>query len=77
MAFVGRHTDALNIFDRFRVVAKIKLALDDLLAAEARRMAHEGCEPLLNYEGDRPRHKETTPRQARDIGINPGRSLPR
>ena len=40
-------TNALNILDRFHVVAKMNLALDDVRAAEARRMAQEGYEPLL------------------------------
>lgn len=40
-------THALNILDRFHVVAKMNLALDDVRAAEARRMAREGYEPLL------------------------------
>ena len=41
-------TNALNILDRFHVVAKMNLALDDVRAAEARRMMQEGYEPLLN-----------------------------
>jgi transposase len=45
---IKRHcTHALNILDRFHVVAKMNLALDDVRAAEARRMAREGYEPLL------------------------------
>ena len=40
-------THALNILDRFHIVAKMNLALDDVRAAEARRMAQEGYEPLL------------------------------
>jgi len=40
-------THALNILDRFHVVAKMNLALDDVRAVEARRMAQEGYEPLL------------------------------
>lgn len=42
-------TNALNILDRFHVVAKMNLALDDVRAAEARRMAQEGYEPLLKH----------------------------
>ncbi len=38
---------ALSILDRFHVVAKMNLALDDVRAAEARRMAQEGYEPAL------------------------------
>ena len=40
-------TNALNILDRFHVVAKMNLALDDVRAAEARRMTQEGYEPVL------------------------------
>jgi transposase len=40
-------THALNVLDRFHVVAKMNLALDDVRAAEARRMAHDGYEPVL------------------------------
>ncbi|MBP0633526.1 MULTISPECIES: transposase [unclassified Cupriavidus] len=41
--------NALNILDRFHIVAKMNLALDDVRAAEARRMANEqvrGALPL-------------------------------
>jgi len=38
---------ALNILDRFHIVAKLNEALDDVRAAEARRMAQAGHEPLL------------------------------
>jgi len=48
LALIKKHcTNALNILDRFHVVAKMNLALDDVRAAEARRMAQEGYEPLL------------------------------
>src|SRR5690606_41589979 len=40
-------TNALNILDRFHVVAKMNLAIDDVRAAEARRMAQDGYEPVL------------------------------
>jgi transposase len=39
--------NALNILDRFHVVAKMNLALDDVRAAEARRMVQDGYEPVL------------------------------
>ncbi len=42
-------TNALNILDRFHIVAKMNLALDDVRAAEARRMAQAGYEPLLKH----------------------------
>jgi transposase len=48
LELIKRHcTNALNILDRFHIVAKMNLALDDVRAAEARRMAQEGYEPLL------------------------------
>lgn len=36
-----------RILDRFHVVAKMNLVLDDVRAAEARRMAQDGYEPAL------------------------------
>ena len=42
---------ALNILDRFHMVAKLNTALDELSivnrAGEARRMVREGYEPML------------------------------
>ena len=38
---------ALNILDRFHIVAKMNDALDDVRAAESRKMAQEGFEPVL------------------------------
>ena len=38
---------ALNILDRFHIVAKMNKALDDVRAAEARRMEGDGYEPVL------------------------------
>jgi transposase len=38
---------ALNILDRFHIVAKMNEALDDVRAAETRKMAQDGHEPLL------------------------------
>ncbi len=38
---------ALHILDRFHIVAKMNQALDDVRAAESRKMAEEGHEPLL------------------------------
>lgn len=40
-------TNALNILDRFHVVAKLNVAIDEVRASEARRMAHDGYEPVL------------------------------
>jgi transposase len=42
-----RCTNALNILDRFHIVAKMNDALDDVRAAEARRLAQDGYEPVL------------------------------
>jgi transposase len=38
---------ALNILDRFHMVAKLNKALDEVRAGEARRMVREGYEPVL------------------------------
>ena len=40
-------SQALHILDRFHVVAKMNKALDEVRAAESRRMAQQGHEPLL------------------------------
>ena len=48
LKLIARHcTSALNILDRFHVVAKANLALDEVRAHEARRMAQDGYEPVL------------------------------
>jgi transposase len=45
---IAKHCkQALNILDRFHVVAKLNVALDEIRASEARRMAREGYEPVL------------------------------
>ena len=40
-------SQALNILDRFHIVAKMNKAVDEVRAAEARRMAAAGYEPVL------------------------------
>src|SRR5664280_2825182 len=40
-------SQALHILDRFHIVAKMNKALDEVRAAESRKMAQEGHEPLL------------------------------
>jgi transposase len=40
-------SQALNILDRFHIVAKVNKALDDVRSAEARRMKGDGYEPVL------------------------------
>ena len=48
LQLIAKHcTHALNILDRFHVVAKMNLALDDVRAAQARRMVQDGYEPVL------------------------------
>ena len=45
---IAKHcAQALNILDRFHVVAKLNKALDEVRAGEARRMLREGYEPVL------------------------------
>lgn len=43
-----RCSKALHILDRFHIVAKMNKALDEVRAAESRKMAHEGHPPLLS-----------------------------
>ena len=48
LQLIAKHCpQALNILDRFHLVAKLNKALDDVRASEARRMVREGYEPLL------------------------------
>ena len=49
LEMIAKHCpQALNILDRFHMVAKLNKALDEVRAGEARRMVREGYEPLLN-----------------------------
>src|SRR5271169_899894 len=41
-------SQALHILDRFHIVAKLNKALDEVRAAESRRMAQDGHPPLLS-----------------------------
>src|SRR5205823_6397094 len=43
-----RCSEALHILDRFHIVAKMNKALDEVRAAESRKMAQEGHPPLLS-----------------------------
>ena len=43
-----RCPNALNILDLFHIVAKMNKALDDVRAAEVRRLARDGYEPVLH-----------------------------
>ena len=48
LQLIAKHcTQALNILDRFHVVAKMIFALDEVRAAEARRLVQDGYEPVL------------------------------
>jgi transposase len=48
LKLIAKHcTQALNILDRFHVVAKMNVALDEVRAGEARKMAQDGYEPVL------------------------------
>lgn len=48
LKLIAKHcTNALNILDRFHVVAKMNRAIDEVRAAEARRMIRDGYEPVL------------------------------
>ena len=40
-------TGALNILDRFHVVAKLNVAIDEIRAGEARQLVKDGFEPVL------------------------------
>jgi transposase len=42
-----RCSQALHILDRFHIVAQMNKALDEVRAAESRKMAQEGYQPLL------------------------------
>jgi transposase len=44
-----RAAQAIHVLDRYHIVAKLNLALDEVRAVEARRMKAEGCEPLLKH----------------------------
>jgi transposase len=51
LEMIARHCpQALNILDRFHMVAKLNKALDEVRAGEARRMVCEGYEPVLKKE---------------------------
>ena len=43
----ARCSNALNILDRFHIVAKMNVALDEVRAGEARRLVQDGYEPVL------------------------------
>ena len=48
LEMIAKHCpQALNILDRFHMVAKLNKALDEVRAGEARRMVREGYEPPL------------------------------
>jgi len=43
----ARCSQAIHILDRFHIVAKMNAALNEVRAAEARRLARDGYEPIL------------------------------
>lgn len=45
--FKRRAKDAVHVLDRFHVVARLSKAIDEVRAAEAKRMARDGYEPIL------------------------------
>jgi len=44
-----RATQALHILDRYHIVSNLNKALDEVRADEARRMQHDGYEPILKH----------------------------
>jgi len=48
LTLIAKHcTNALNILDRFHVVAKLNEAIDEIRAGEARKLVRDGYEPVL------------------------------
>ena len=48
LQLIEKHcTNALNILDRFHIVAKLNLAIDEVRASEARRLVQDGFDPVL------------------------------
>ena len=48
LTLIEKHcTNALNILDRFHVVAKLNKALDEVRASEAKKIVQDGYEPVL------------------------------
>ncbi len=44
-----RASQAMHVLDRYHLVAKLNKALDEVRAQEARRMHHEGYDPVLKH----------------------------
>ena len=71
---------ALNILDRFHIVAKMNKALDEVRAGEARRMAQEGYEPVLKKiplvpaQAAREPDRQAAPQSARSAALQPARA---
>ncbi len=70
-------TGALNILDRFHVVAKLNLALDEIRSGEARQLMRDGYEPVLRevplVSAQAPREPDrlTTHQAARRAALQP------
>lgn len=48
LQLIEKHcTNALNILDRFHIVAKLNVAIDEVRASEARRLVQDGFDPVL------------------------------
>jgi transposase len=48
LQLIEKHcTNALNILDRFHIVAKLNVAIDEVRASEARRLVEDGFDPVL------------------------------
>ena len=49
LTLIAKHcTNALNIFDRFHVVAKLNKAIDEIRTHEATRLVRDGYKPVLH-----------------------------
>jgi transposase len=42
-------SQAINVLDRFHIVAKVNKAVDEVRAGEARELVRQGYEPVLKH----------------------------
>lgn len=74
---IAQHcTNALNILDRFHVVAKMNKAIDEVRASEAKRMAYDGyappeANPLVPAQASRESHRHPATAPARPAALQP------
>jgi hypothetical protein len=72
-----RCTNAVNILDRFHIVAKMNDALDDVRAAEARRLAQDGfpaspqANPMVRAQAQGQSHPHATLPAPRSLALQP------